>query len=174
MHTQFGILGQIINVPVSINTMVNRLPRNVDDDYFVKVHIKWRKINRTSYLMGKPPLRGILNLGLLCFDLTWIAVHLQHQNCRNEILQSVFALAFFGVKLLILAEGVCLIHRSTSHQVRRAFSRRLRLKEFVIGLVVGGFYYCSFLLTTRRRRRSFINTSSPYPSIFFRLVSLVG
>ncbi|GFS85254.1 ATP-dependent DNA helicase [Trichonephila clavipes] len=31
--------------------MVNRLPRNVDD-YCVNVHIKRRKIHRTSYLMG--------------------------------------------------------------------------------------------------------------------------
>ncbi|GFW53911.1 hypothetical protein TNCV_2447021 [Trichonephila clavipes] len=30
--------------------MVNRLPRNVDDDYCVNVHIKWRKIHRTNYL----------------------------------------------------------------------------------------------------------------------------
>ncbi|GFX71296.1 uncharacterized protein TNCV_2453081 [Trichonephila clavipes] len=52
VHGQFGILGQIINVPVSINTMVNRLPRNVDDDYCVNVHIKRRKIHKTSYLMG--------------------------------------------------------------------------------------------------------------------------
>ncbi|GFW52072.1 helitron_like_N domain-containing protein [Trichonephila clavipes] len=52
VHGQFGILGQIINVPVSVNTMVNRLPRNVDDDYCVNVHIKRWKIHRTSYLMG--------------------------------------------------------------------------------------------------------------------------
>ncbi|GFS79620.1 uncharacterized protein TNCV_3187251 [Trichonephila clavipes] len=52
VHSQFGILGQIINVPVSINTMVNRLPRNVEDDYCVNVHIKRRKIHRTSYIMG--------------------------------------------------------------------------------------------------------------------------
>ncbi|GFX35612.1 ATP-dependent DNA helicase [Trichonephila clavipes] len=32
--------------------MVNRLPRNVDDDYCVNVHIKRRKIHRTSYLIG--------------------------------------------------------------------------------------------------------------------------
>ncbi|GFY40909.1 ATP-dependent DNA helicase [Trichonephila inaurata madagascariensis] len=32
--------------------MVNRLPQNVDDDYCVNVHIKQRKIHRTSYLMG--------------------------------------------------------------------------------------------------------------------------
>ncbi|GFU74303.1 ATP-dependent DNA helicase [Trichonephila clavipes] len=32
--------------------MVNRLPRNVDDGYCVNIHIKRRKIHRTSYLMG--------------------------------------------------------------------------------------------------------------------------
>ncbi|GFY36004.1 ATP-dependent DNA helicase [Trichonephila clavipes] len=52
IHGQFGIQGQIIHVPLSINTMVNRLPRNVNDDYCANVHIKRRKIHRTSYLMG--------------------------------------------------------------------------------------------------------------------------
>ncbi|GFY54538.1 ATP-dependent DNA helicase [Trichonephila inaurata madagascariensis] len=32
--------------------MVNQLPRNVDDGYCVTVHVKRRKIPRTSYLMG--------------------------------------------------------------------------------------------------------------------------
>ncbi|GFV55242.1 ATP-dependent DNA helicase [Trichonephila clavipes] len=59
VHGQFGILGQIINVPVSINTMVNRLPRNVDDDYCVNVHIKRRAIHRTSYLMSLVTKRTI-------------------------------------------------------------------------------------------------------------------
>ncbi|GFT13886.1 integrin alpha-5 [Trichonephila clavipes] len=58
VYGQFGILGQIINVPVSINTMVNRLPRNVDDDYCVNVHIKRRKIHRTSYLLGYSSAAG--------------------------------------------------------------------------------------------------------------------
>ncbi|GFU78664.1 ATP-dependent DNA helicase [Trichonephila clavipes] len=38
--------------------MVNRLPRNVDD-YCVNVHIKRRKIHRTSYLMGLVTKRTI-------------------------------------------------------------------------------------------------------------------
>ncbi|GFX09423.1 helitron_like_N domain-containing protein [Trichonephila clavipes] len=59
VHSRFGRLGQIINVPVSINTIVNRLPRNVDDDYCVIVHIKRRKIHRTSYLMGLVTKRTI-------------------------------------------------------------------------------------------------------------------
>ncbi|GFU40441.1 ATP-dependent DNA helicase [Trichonephila clavipes] len=43
----------------SINTMVNRLPRNVNDDYCANVHIKRRKIHRTSYLMGLVTKRTI-------------------------------------------------------------------------------------------------------------------
>ncbi|GFX50528.1 ATP-dependent DNA helicase [Trichonephila clavipes] len=39
--------------------MVNRLPRNVDDDYCVNVYIKRRKIHRTSYLMGLVTKRTI-------------------------------------------------------------------------------------------------------------------
>ncbi|GFS85265.1 ATP-dependent DNA helicase [Trichonephila clavipes] len=56
---QFGILGQIIKVPVSINTMVKGLLRNVDDDHCVNVHIKRRKIHRTSYLIGLVTKRTI-------------------------------------------------------------------------------------------------------------------
>ncbi|GFX67086.1 helitron_like_N domain-containing protein [Trichonephila clavipes] len=52
VHAQFG---QMINVPVSVNTMVNRLLRNVDD-YCVNAHIKRR---RTSYLMGLVTKRTI-------------------------------------------------------------------------------------------------------------------
>ncbi|GFV53688.1 ATP-dependent DNA helicase [Trichonephila clavipes] len=33
--------------------MVNRLPRNIDDDYYVNVHIKRRKNHKTSYLMAQ-------------------------------------------------------------------------------------------------------------------------
>ncbi|GFS61163.1 ATP-dependent DNA helicase [Trichonephila inaurata madagascariensis] len=39
--------------------MVNRLPRNVDDDYCVNVHIKRRKIHRTNYRMGLVTKRTI-------------------------------------------------------------------------------------------------------------------
>ncbi|GFS65217.1 ATP-dependent DNA helicase [Trichonephila clavipes] len=39
--------------------MVNLLPRNVDDDYCVNIHIKRRKIHRTSYLMGLVTKRTI-------------------------------------------------------------------------------------------------------------------
>ena len=37
---QYAIYGQIINVPVDFNNMVNKLPQNVDDDYCINVHLK--------------------------------------------------------------------------------------------------------------------------------------
>lgn len=59
VHGQFGIFGQIINVPVSVNNMVNSLPRNIDDDHCVNVHIKRKKIHKSSYLMGLVNKRNI-------------------------------------------------------------------------------------------------------------------
>lgn len=37
---QFGIYGQIINVPVAVDTMVRSLPRNINDEHCIYVHIK--------------------------------------------------------------------------------------------------------------------------------------
>jgi hypothetical protein len=36
---EFGIVGQVINVPVDVN-MVTTLPRQLDDDYSFNVHLK--------------------------------------------------------------------------------------------------------------------------------------
>ncbi|CAI6361504.1 unnamed protein product [Macrosiphum euphorbiae] len=47
---QYGIYGQVINVPVSVNNMVKSLPRNLDDDYCINVHIKRRLTHKSSYL----------------------------------------------------------------------------------------------------------------------------
>lgn len=47
---QCGIYGQVISVPILVNIMVKHLPRNVDDDYRVNVHIKRKKIHRRRYL----------------------------------------------------------------------------------------------------------------------------
>jgi hypothetical protein len=49
---QYGILGQIINVPVSVNNMVQVLPRHIDDDFAINVHIKKKLIHKSSYLIG--------------------------------------------------------------------------------------------------------------------------
>ncbi|KAK2577045.1 hypothetical protein KPH14_000896 [Odynerus spinipes] len=51
-HGQYGILGQIINVPICVNTMVKQLPRNIDDDHCINVHIKKKLIHKSSYLSG--------------------------------------------------------------------------------------------------------------------------
>ncbi|KPU75573.1 uncharacterized protein Dana_GF26351 [Drosophila ananassae] len=40
VNGQFCISGQIINVPVSVDNMVSVLPRHVDDDFCINVHIK--------------------------------------------------------------------------------------------------------------------------------------
>ncbi|CAH1119807.1 unnamed protein product [Phaedon cochleariae] len=49
---QYGSYGQVINVPVEINTMINALPRYVDDDHCINVHIKRKKIHKPSFLHG--------------------------------------------------------------------------------------------------------------------------
>lgn len=49
---QYGITGQVINVPVDIDNMVQTLPRNVDDDYCINVHVKKRLMHRSSYFQG--------------------------------------------------------------------------------------------------------------------------
>lgn len=45
VHGKYGIYGQVINVPVTINNMVNRLPRNIEEDHSVYAHIKKKKIH---------------------------------------------------------------------------------------------------------------------------------
>lgn len=52
VHGQFGIYGQVINVPVSVDTMVNQLPRDISDDNCIYVHIKKKQIHKSSYLQG--------------------------------------------------------------------------------------------------------------------------
>ena len=36
----YGIIGQVINVPVDVDTMVQQLPRQLDDDQAFNVNIK--------------------------------------------------------------------------------------------------------------------------------------
>ena len=47
---QYGIYGQIINVPVEVNTMVNHLPRNIDDEHCFYVHIKKQFIKLVTFM----------------------------------------------------------------------------------------------------------------------------
>ncbi|XP_024944920.1 uncharacterized protein LOC112494970, partial [Cephus cinctus] len=52
VHGQYGIYGQVINVPVEVNTMVNKLSRKTNDDHCIYVHIKRKKIHKSSFLHG--------------------------------------------------------------------------------------------------------------------------
>ncbi|RVE40724.1 hypothetical protein evm_014625 [Chilo suppressalis] len=59
VHGQYGIYGQIINVPIEVNTMVNHLPRNINDDHCVYVHLKKKLVYKSSYVHGLINLKNI-------------------------------------------------------------------------------------------------------------------
>jgi hypothetical protein len=48
----YDIIGQVINVPVDVNTMVKQLPRRLDDDQAFNVNIKKNMIHKSLYLSG--------------------------------------------------------------------------------------------------------------------------
>jgi len=48
VNGQYGIYGQIINVPVSVGTMIKNISRYIEDDYCIKLHFKCRKIHQTT------------------------------------------------------------------------------------------------------------------------------
>ena len=48
----YGIIGQVINVPVEVDTMVRCLPRSLDDDYAFNVNLKKHITHKSSYLSG--------------------------------------------------------------------------------------------------------------------------
>lgn len=52
VHGKYGIYGQVINVPIEVNTMVHQLPRQVDDDHAITIHIKRKKIHKSSDVYG--------------------------------------------------------------------------------------------------------------------------
>jgi hypothetical protein len=47
-----AIVGQIVNVPVDVNNMIRHLPRNLDDDFAINVHIKKKIVHKSTYLKG--------------------------------------------------------------------------------------------------------------------------
>lgn len=49
---QYGIIGQVINVPVDVNSMIQQLPRRLDDDFAFNVSLKRELIHKSSYLSG--------------------------------------------------------------------------------------------------------------------------
>jgi hypothetical protein len=54
LHYQgkYGIVGQIINMPVDVDIMVQRLPRRLDDDHAFSVNMKKKLIQKSTYLSG--------------------------------------------------------------------------------------------------------------------------
>jgi hypothetical protein len=48
----YGIVVQVINVPVGANNMVTTLPRQLNDDYSFKVHLKRNLNHKSTYLQG--------------------------------------------------------------------------------------------------------------------------
>lgn len=59
VHGQLGIYGQVINIPIEVNTMANVLPRHVDDDHSVTVDIKKKKILKSSYVYSTVNKRNL-------------------------------------------------------------------------------------------------------------------
>ena len=53
VHGLHGIYGQIINDTVSVNAMVNYLPKDFDDDYSINVHIKKEKYTYQVIKLGR-------------------------------------------------------------------------------------------------------------------------
>ncbi|CAG9840456.1 unnamed protein product [Diabrotica balteata] len=52
INRQNRIYGQVINVPIEVNTMVNQLPRNVDEDHSTTVNIEKNQIHKSSSIYG--------------------------------------------------------------------------------------------------------------------------
>ena len=48
----YGIVGRVITVPVDVNTMVQSLPRSLDDDFAFNVNLKRNIIHKTSDISG--------------------------------------------------------------------------------------------------------------------------
>ncbi|XP_028968774.1 uncharacterized protein LOC114828514 [Galendromus occidentalis] len=51
-HGCYGIIGQVINVPVDVKTMVQNVPRDLDDDHAFNVNLKKSLVHKSSYLSG--------------------------------------------------------------------------------------------------------------------------
>jgi hypothetical protein len=48
----YGIVGQVISVPVDVNNMATTLPRQLDNDYSFNIHLKRNLIHKSMYLQG--------------------------------------------------------------------------------------------------------------------------
>ncbi|CAG9828115.1 unnamed protein product [Diabrotica balteata] len=91
LQGQCGIYGQVINIPVSVNNMVTSLPRDIDDDYCINIHIKRKLIDTSSYLQGlvkksviKDWLRYLVNTPLYKFYNIKIINRFLNDNTIDE------------------------------------------------------------------------------------------
>lgn len=55
----YGIIGQVINVPVNVEDMVKCLPRHLDEDDVINVNIKRNLAHKTNYISGYMSKRTI-------------------------------------------------------------------------------------------------------------------
>lgn len=56
---QYGIKGQVVNVPINVPNTVQCLPRNVPDDVAIDGHLKRRLVCKPSYKKGLVKKRNI-------------------------------------------------------------------------------------------------------------------
>ncbi|CAH1722400.1 unnamed protein product [Aphis gossypii] len=89
IYHQVMVYGQIIYVPVSVDTMIKNLPQQIDDDHCVKVLIKRRKIHQTSYLHGivskklnRKPI--ISTVAIHQHEINRLSKHLKCTENRNK------------------------------------------------------------------------------------------
>jgi hypothetical protein len=82
------IVGQVINVPCDVDTMVRQLPRQLDDDYTINVDIKRSLLHKSSYLsVVKGWLRYLIDQPLYKhyqIKIDWSALN-SPKETENEI-----------------------------------------------------------------------------------------
>ena len=88
----YSILGQVINMPVDVDNMVNQLPRQLDDDYCINVNIKRQLIHKSSYLSDhvkkrelKVWLNYLVNQPLYKFHNIKIEWENFDRNCEQSV-----------------------------------------------------------------------------------------
>ncbi|KAH7950529.1 hypothetical protein HPB49_025331 [Dermacentor silvarum] len=72
---QFGIKGQVVNVPIDVPSVVECLPRMVPEDVVIDVHVKRRLVSPATYKRGLVKRSNIL---------AWLK-HLQHTPLYRAI-----------------------------------------------------------------------------------------
>ncbi|KAH6926259.1 hypothetical protein HPB50_015934 [Hyalomma asiaticum] len=51
-HGQYGIKGQVVNIPIKVPKLIQCLPHNMPEDAAIDVHIKRQLVNKMSYKRG--------------------------------------------------------------------------------------------------------------------------